>query len=264
MEQISDLLQKMWLDYVLMNPEAERIHQLLAEKETGIVNDHIALRTFSHPKVGIDRLVEFFTPYGYTEKGTYHFEEKKLFAKHLEAEGKPKIFISELLLDQFSNTLQEVANSCIESISEENMQSPSFLYSGTHWKKSFKIYEELKAESEYASWLYAIGFRPNHFTISVNDLKSFKSLNDLNHFLKENNFKLNNAGGEIKGTPEVLLEQSSTLASLIEVEFDDGKKSIPGCYYEFALRYPMENNQLYQGFIAKSADKIFESTDRGY
>ncbi|MEJ2595547.1 MAG: DUF1338 domain-containing protein, partial [bacterium] len=37
--------------------------------------------------------------------------------------------------------------------------------------------------------------------------------------------------------------------------------SIPSCYYEFARRYPDASGKLYGGFIAKSADKIFEITD---
>ena len=79
--------------------------------------------------------------------------------------------------------------------------------------------------------------------------------------LKENGFELNNSGGEIKGSKEVLLEQSSTLADKIEVEFSDNKLIIPSCYFEFAKRYAMKDGSLYQGFVAQSADKIFESTD---
>jgi len=59
-----------------------------------------------------------------------------------------------------------------------------------------------------------------------------------------------------------LLEQSSIRAEMIEVNFTEGKKEIPGCYYEFARRYANQNGKLYSGFIAKSADKIFESTDK--
>ncbi|MGL4837356.1 MAG: DUF1338 domain-containing protein, partial [Shewanella sp.] len=35
----------------------------------------------------------------------------------------------------------------------------------------------------------------------------------------------------------------------------------PSCFYEFALRYPKANGELYTGFVAASADKIFESTN---
>ncbi|MCB0347650.1 MAG: DUF1338 family protein, partial [Bdellovibrionales bacterium] len=87
-------------------------------------------------------------------------------------------------------------------------------------------------------------------------------LEDLNTFIESNGFSLNSSGGKIKGTPAELLEQSSTLAKTIAVNFDDGNFEIPACYYEFARRYPDTSGNLYQGFIAASADKIFESTDR--
>lgn len=104
---------------------------------------------------------------------------------------------------------------------------------------------------------------PNHFTVFVNSLTKFDSLSVLNEHIKNHGFKLNSSGGEIKGSKEVLLEQSSTLANTIEVEFSDGKLSIPACYYEFAKRYPQKDGKLYQGFVAASADKIFESTSSG-
>jgi hypothetical protein len=107
----------------------------------------------------------------------------------------------------------------------------------------------------------AIGYRPNHFTVFINQLKKYSDIQTLNDFLKSEGFRLNASGGEIKGSPEVLLEQSSTLANRIEVEFTDGKKEIPSCYFEFAKRYPLASGELYQGFVATSADKIFESTN---
>ena len=68
--------------------------------------------------------------------------------------------------------------------------------------------------------------------------------------------------GKIKGTPDDLLEQSSTLAGEIVVSFSDGPHTIPGCYYEFARRYPDASGRLFSGFVPGSASKIFESTDR--
>ncbi|MCK5029211.1 MAG: DUF1338 family protein, partial [Bacteroidales bacterium] len=58
-----------------------------------------------------------------------------------------------------------------------------------------------------------------------------------------------------------LLQQSSIMANHINVEFSDGSYSIPGCYYEFTQRFPNGKGGLYSGFIAQSADKIFESTN---
>jgi hypothetical protein len=89
----------------------------------------------------------------------------------------------------------------------------------------------------------------------------FQSLAQVNTLLKNEGFILNSSGGEIKGGPQVLLAQSSTMADKIEVEFSNGKKLIPSCFYEFAQRYKMPTGKLYQGFVAASADKIFESTN---
>ena len=51
------------------------------------------------------------------------------------------------------------------------------------------------------------------------------------------------------------------MADKVVVNFTDGDVEIPSCFYEFARRYPMDNGQLYTGFVAASADKIFESTN---
>ena len=70
---------------------------------------------------------------------------------------------------------------------------------------------------------------------------------------------LNESGGEIKGTPEELLEQSSIVADLQKVDFSGTAHDVPSCYYEFARRYEDSNGNIYQGFIAKSADKILKA-----
>lgn len=137
-----------------------------------------------------------------------------------------------------------------------------FLIAGTPWKKiSFQVYQDLLKESEYAAWMSAFGFRVNHFTVFFNSLKNFRTLAELDEFIKNIGFELNAVGGEIKGSPQVYLEQFSTLAHPIEVGFADQKKIIPECYYEFARRYPMADGKLFQGFLPDSADKIFESTN---
>lgn len=73
---------------------------------------------------------------------------------------------------------------------------------------------------------------------------------------------LNSVGGEIKGSPAVLLEQASTLADMQHVEFANGDEHlIATCFYEFALRHPQADETLFQGFVEGSADKIFDSTN---
>lgn len=261
---IEDMFNMLWTDYSTLNPIAQKIHALLESKGETVLNDHVAFRTFNHPKVGIDVLARPFLELGYEQKGEYEFKVKKLSARHYEhpTGDAPKVFISELLMEQFSDSLQKKCAEIVESIPLKIVQSDDFIVSGRLWDISFKDYEKLSDESEYAGWLSAFGFRPNHFTVNVNALKNFDEISEINDFLKENKFSLNSSGGEVKGNPGEYLEQSSTLANQIEIKFTDGSFKIPACYYEFAKRYPMENGKLYQGFVAASADKIFESTDR--
>jgi hypothetical protein len=259
------LLDKMWSDYIDINPLAQKIYETLTGQGEKVVNDHIALRTFRHSRVGVDVIAQPFLKFGYHYVGDYHFKEKKLYAKHYEHNDSqmPKIFISELKIEECSADLQKIVNELIAQIPQGKEKENDFSLQGRPWKCSSNLYTQLLQESDYAAWVAAFGYRPNHFTVFINDLKKFSNINDLNLFLKNQGFKLNSSGGEIKGSPELFLEQSSTLANTIDVAFDDKKMAIPGCYYEFAKRYKLPNGKLYQGFVAASADKIFESTSKG-
>lgn len=258
------LFQNLWQNYLTVTPSAQKIHQLLgSSQQDDVINDHIALRTFNLPKVSLEKLAAHFLALGYKECGEYHFEAKKLYAKHFEHADAtlPKVFISELLLDKCSAELRDTITALVAQIPEDAVTADNFLYSGAHWKIDQATYKALLAESEYAAWTAAWGYRANHFTVSVNDLQKFETLQQVNDALKDAGFLLNTSGGEIKGTPDVYLEQSSTLADKAPVTFKDGVADIPSCFYEFARRYVLPNGQIYTGFVAASADKIFESTN---
>ncbi|WP_299797499.1 DUF1338 domain-containing protein [uncultured Shewanella sp.] len=259
---INELFGALWNDYVEMTPSAAKVHQLLSNGET-IINDHIALRTFNIEKVNLAVLSAHFEALGYVDSGDYYFEAKKLKAKHFEHPDstQPKVFISELLVEEFSEELQTIIKGLVEQIEDPATTADNFLYSGRHWELDYQTYETLLAESEYAAWVAAFGYRANHFTVSINHLPGYNNILDVNEALKRGGFTLNSAGGEVKGSAEVLLEQSSTMADKMEVNFKDTVKEIPSCFYEFALRYPKPDGALYTGFVAASADKIFESTN---
>lgn len=259
-----NLLDLMWKDYCQLNPAAKKIHDLLVAEGEAVLNDHIALRTFDHPRLGIGSLARQFEKLGYTAMDEYFFVEKKLYAKHWQHpdETQPKIFISELQLEKVSPLVRDSVNKMVEQIPDSLIQSETFSVCGRPWQMSYQLYSELAKESEYASWVAAHGFRPNHFTVFINSLKKYNDILTLNKFITSKGFPLNKSGGEVKGSPAEYLEQSSTMANEIPVQFSDGTYNIPGCYYEFAKRYPMSTGKLYQGFVAKSADKIFESTNK--
>ncbi len=259
------LLDKMWDDYTHMNPQAQRIHQLFEERGETVQNDHIALRTFNHPKVTIDVLAQPFVDSGYVYQQDYQFPAKRLYAKHYEHPDAqyPKIFISELKLEEFDEDLRSTVHALVDQIPSGQPEAFDFCSQGRPWKVSYATYEQLREQSEYAAWMAAHGYRPNHFTVLVNALNSLSDIREVNDFIKEAGFAMNDSGGEVKGSPKVYLEQSSTLADTVAVDFSDGQQEVPACYYEFAQRHPMADGTLYQGFVATSADKIFESTDKG-
>lgn len=261
---INTLFENLWQAYIKVTPTATKIHKLLGStQQDDIINDHIALRTFSHPKVNIDVLAKHFEVLGYYEAGQYHFKEKKLYAKHFEHQDKtkPKVFISELDMSQFPLGIQNEINHLVSQVLNDDVKADDFLYSGRHWKLDYRTYKILLEHSEYAAWLAVWGYIPNHFTVSINHLNNFDTIQEVNDKLKESGFVLNDVGGEIKGSKEVLLEQSATIADKIMVNFTDWEKEVPSCFYEFALRYPKEDGELYTGFVEANANNIFDSTN---
>lgn len=250
------LFEELWNSYVDIGPHAQSIRDLLGGEQ--VRNDHVALRGLNWPSLGIEALAAPFLDLGYRQGGTYQFPEKHLTAIHLDAprKGLPKVFVSELQTEALSDEGRAILASRFQS-SEYRLGLGSGL---PPHAKHLSEYERLLEESEYAAWLYAFGFVVNHFTVAVHELPGSPTLEEVNGRLIEAGYELNQSGGTIKGTPEVGLEQSSTLAAPATVRFNEGEKTIPGVFYEFARRHEVEG-ELFAGFVAGNADRIFESTD---
>lgn len=263
--ELNEIFDRLWTDYSSQNPSVEKIYNLLRSEGEEVVNDHIAFRTLDMQQINIETLAIPFIENGYVSSGEYEFKEKHLFARHFEIPGNisaPRIFISELLLNECSPFVREVFREAFLNVDFNKLNTDNLIFAGQVLSPvSYNIYRMLREESEYAAWFYVFGFRANHFTVSVNALRKHDTIYKVNELLKSNGFILNSSGGEVKGTPGELLQQSSTMADLVKVRFEEGVYEIPSCYYEFEQRYPDANGELYSGFIAKSADKIFESTN---
>jgi len=263
-KRTNSLFRKMWNNYSAITPSAPKILGFFSNKGELVENDHVALRTLNDERVNIEKVSQLLLELGYVEGGEYHFTEKKLYAKHFyHPTGKhPKVFISQLLVEEFSNELQKKMKSIIDEIDFKNVDDLTFLTGGRLWSQpSYETYKALATESEYAAWFYLYGYVANHFTIDVNRLESYENLKEVNDDLISNGYTLNSSGGLIKGCPTVFLEQSSTMADRILYDFKEVSAEAPSCFYEFAYRFPLENGKLYGGFVAASANKIFESTD---
>ncbi len=263
-QKIRSILDAMWQNYLALTPDAKPIHDLFISQNNDIViNDHIALRTFNLDKVNLEKIARPFLDAGYVAAGDYDFPARKLTAKHFQHEDDtlPKVFISELLVESLSEEARGIIHRLVDQIDPASVLQNDFCFSGRPWDLTVSEYQTLVSESEYASWVAAHGYRPNHFTVSINHLQSHDQIEDINQLLAKEGFQLNTSGGLIKGSADVLLEQSSTMAKNVSVQFTDGELELPGCFYEFAKRYPLPDGELYQGFVAASADKIFESTN---
>ncbi|MEN9360970.1 MAG: hypothetical protein RL095_2505 [Verrucomicrobiota bacterium] len=266
MSTIESLFTRLWDDYSGLVGQPGRIKSLFEQRGDRPMLDHLALRGFGLTGLGIEALAHPFLEAGYRKAATYSFEQKQLDAAHFEPPhaGLPLVFISQLRVERFSPWLQERVRALAAAVPTEVLAGSHLCCAGVPWPRiSHADYLRLLQESEYAAWLAAFGFRANHFAFLVNSLPSFSGLPELNDFLKAQGFALNSAGGEIKGSPALYLEQSSTLAQQSEVEFTEGRAIIPSCYTEFALRHPLPDGRLFTGFIEASANHIFESTAIG-
>ena len=282
-------------------PDVERIISALIDRQVihsaeDVANDHVAFRTIGVEHLGIASLEKIFLAYGYTKRDKYRFDEKKLDAYWYAPpeDHYPRIFISELCVDELSleaqniirNYTKVVKGDPVEQIALDKWQQvDKFLHSSLWELLTWKHYERLLEESEYAAWALYNRYYLNHFTISVHDLSdAYNTIESFNAFLESIGVKLNNSGGTIKISADGLLKQSSTVAQVIESEFRVGKDqiekhSISGSYVEFAERLPLAEHANLQkeditrshrrdGFEAGNADRIFESTytsqtDRG-
>jgi len=260
---LTDFFDTVWENYSTINNDVNRIKKAFEDDGNEVINDHIAFRTFGHEKCDIAYFSKFIKQLGYKKVENYEFIDKKLKAcyfKHTEDSDAPKIFISELLYKEFSNQFVDYVDKLLESPigNFSLLQKPFEL----PWVvPSYEEYEMLRKESEYCAWLTAFGIVPNHFTVYVNKLCTMGLMVEVNTFLKMNGYKILNSGGEVKGSPFELLEQSATVASTVNYKFRDGVKQIPSVFYEFAKRYTDTNGIIFDGFLVNSANKIFESTN---
>lgn len=262
---VDDFFGALWDDYVAMTPQAAQIRAAFEKQGETIVNDHVAFRTLANEPIALERLESHLLALGYARFEPYEFPGKKLRAYGYTPPrpNLPRLFLSELLVDQLTEPAQDILRRCAEQVPSTRAESVDILWSGRLWSPiSWDEYQQLLSESEYAAWVAALGIRPNHFTISVTDLKNYESIEEVLAFVEDLGYAINESGGRVKGSPEVLLEQGSTLADRLPMPFADGtQRSVPTCYYEFAKRYPDASGKLFEGFVAISADRIFESTD---
>jgi len=253
-----------------------------------IENDHIAFRSMGVPQLGIRSLEKVFLHCGFERRDAYKFEGKKLdaFWYSPPKANFPRIFISELRVADLSTEAQRIIRSYTDEVLsdpverlnlDDGLAVDDFLHRPLWRTPTLSDYQRLAEESEHAAWVIYNRYYLNHFTVSVHNLPSgYNTIAEYNAYLEKNNFKLNDAGGKAKTSPDGLLIQSSTVAEMVDAEFSDGRggtvqQRISGSYVEFAERRVLpqfadlppsqiRREHRRDGFEANNADKIFEST----
>lgn len=284
-----EVLQGLMTRYKARVPDVSAILNAMKEEhviaaDDDIQNDHIAFRSLGVPHLGIASMEKVFLHYGYKKMDYYNFAEKKLNAYWYAppTDSLPRIFLSELRVTDLSAEAQAIVYSYTSTITSDPVDAlnlddaeavDQFLHSPLWSTPTLSDYKKLSDESEYAAWVIFNRYYLNHYTLSVHDLK--EGLNTIalfNQFLERRGFRLNDAGGKIKQSPDGDLLQSSTVAGQVEAVFAGGETiMIPGSYVEFAERRILEayknlplaeikREHRREGFEALNADKIFEST----
>ncbi len=287
---VLDGLMRRYMERV---PDVSRVAECLAAdgliaSASEIENDHIAFRTMGVPHLGIKSFEKIFLHYGYQRRDPYFFEAKRLnaFWYSPPIEHFPRIFVSELRVDDMSEESQRIIRSYTDEVTSDpvdrlNLDNgiavDEFLHRPLWRIPTLNDYSKLAKESEYAAWVIYNRYYLNHFTVSVHNLPlGYNTIDEFNLYLERHNFKLNDSGGKAKKSNDGLLIQSSTVAEMVEAEFSDGfgdvvTHKISGSYVEFAERKVLPQfqdlppEQIHRahrrdGFEAQNADKIFEST----
>lgn len=274
-------------------PEVKRVFEILESHSlirarSDIENDHIAFRTLGLKHLGINSFEKIFLHCGYQKREQYHFEKKKLDAYWYSPPTHefPRVFISELRVGDLSDEAQKIIDSYVRGITVDPVDSidlnsgaaiDEFLHRPLWRTPTWADFSRLNEESEYAAWVIYNRYYLNHFTISVHNLPApYNDLSRFNELLESAGIRLNDSGGKIKESPDGLLLQSSTVASLVRSRFgaENGEAeyhNIAGSYVEFAERRvlpefaslpstELRREHRREGFEAGNADKIFEST----
>lgn len=247
-------------------------------------NDHMALRTLCMPErgLGLQYLDRFFQQMCYLPRDEYVFTEKKLRARWYAPSSYlnrydcgaslPRIFISELCVDQLSLQSQSIFQRYIarqsaiarfldeqeladkqKSVAEAVSAVDNKLYDKVPTLQDFVA---LQKETEYGAWTLLNGHRINHCTIATSLFRN--PFEKLHLFVPYARQQLNvSFVGSVNESADGKLLQISTEPAQGEFLFADQSEptTINGSFVEIIERGR-------DGFEAGNADRIFETTNQ--
>ncbi len=296
------LWESLWQEYSARVSHARTYQQMITAAGGTVKNDHIAFRslrmTVDSPQgqihLGIDYLEPIAKFLGYEVASEYTFPETHLYARHYrhpqqEELDLPKLFISELVVDELPEEVAQLIHKTVSSLKYEltsplrggNFTPPDLIGSGDGGLGFQKVFtrpwhspqrstvEEVNKVTQYGAWVLLHGYAVNHFTGYVNHQNTAK-YPDIDTTVRG----LTNLGvpmkAEIEGNIAFGLRQTATQAvtEMVTVLDDStgAEIQIPWtyAYYEIAQRYMVEvepgKQMLFDAFLGRNAQQLFEMT----
>lgn len=291
------LLESLWVKYLKRVSYAQKYVQLVQRKGGKIVNDHIALRTLNthtgEQPEGIRAIKHLLNCLDYKPVQKYSFPRKKLSAIHFEHPDEmfPKIFVSQLEVDQLPAWAQQIINKTtkdtpyllsdksIELLHVLNMkgevpkEAADYLINdlASYFRRPWAIPQKedvlkINDVSQYGAWVMLHGNAVNHFTAFINyqQVDEWPDLETTCRGLEEAGIPMKDVIEGVKGSK---LQQSATHAVKEEVEvrgeFGVEKIKWTYAYYELAQRDYIDvdgEKKLFTGFLGEQASHLFDMT----
>lgn len=256
-----------------------------------VLLDHGALRTvrFASGRTGEQpegylAFARILEPLGYEVAGLYPLQRLKMTGRAFRhrdlPEALPQFFLSELHVDRFSPSFQAAARHVFGS-TREPLEGPAkvaleaFARDGAcpfdlasralpllaaafgrwHATPSLLAYDVLLAESPEAAWIATEGSAFNHATDRVTDVEAVaREQRRLGRPIK----------AAVERSASGRVRQTAFKADPIERAFQDGARTVyrlvPGSFYEFISREPVDGGGLDLAFDSGNAQGIFRMT----
>ena len=167
---LDTILNGLFKTYFERVPDVKKITNAMIKKgwvssQEDIINDHVAFRTLGVKNLGIASFEKIFLAHGYQKKEFYSFEAKKLNAYWYAPpnENQPRIFISELRVEELSKEAQDIIYKYTENITTDpvdllDLNTPKQVvefFEKPLWKlPTLSDYNTLLNESEYLSLIH--------------------------------------------------------------------------------------------------------------
>ncbi len=294
-----DLWKLLWQEYSARVNHARTYQQMITAAGGNVANDHIAFRSLrlfidspqGKVNLGINYLEQIAEALGYVAAGEYTFAQTHLYARHYhhpqqEEFNLPKLFISELIVDELPSNIAQIISQTVSSIEDKLTSSVNSLLekqenTETIAKQLQQIFtrpwlpprrsvvEQVNQVTQYGAWVLLHGYAVNHFTGYVNAQNTAKYPD-----IDTTASSLANLGvpmkAEIEGNIACGLRQTATQAvtEMVTVLDDNSGAEIQipwtYAYYEIAQRYPVEvepgKQVLFDAFLGSNAQQLFEMT----